>query len=33
VKILAKYERRKDAIGSIFCWPAREGEVVYESVC
>jgi predicted nucleotidyltransferase len=27
---LAEYERRKDTIGSIFYWPAREGEVVYE---
>lgn len=27
---LAEYERRKDIIGSILYWPAREGEVVYE---
>lgn len=30
---LAEYERRKDALGSIFYWPAREGEVVYERAC
>jgi len=29
----AEYERRKDTIGSIFYWPAREGEVVYERAC
>lgn len=27
---LAEYERRKDVIGSMIYWPAREGEVVYE---
>lgn len=27
---LAEYERRKDVIGSMVYWPAREGEVVYE---
>lgn len=27
---LAEYERRKDVIGSMAYWPAREGEVVYE---
>lgn len=27
---LAEYERRKDVIGSMHYWPAREGEVVYE---
>lgn len=27
---VAEYERRKDIIGSILYWPAREGEVVYE---
>jgi predicted nucleotidyltransferase len=30
---LAEYERRKNNIGSIFYWPAREGEVVYERAC
>lgn len=25
-----EFERRRDVIGSIFYWPAREGEVVYE---
>lgn len=27
---LAEYERRKDVVGSMIYWPAREGEVVYE---
>lgn len=27
---LAEYETRKDVIGSMVYWPAREGEVVYE---
>ncbi len=27
---LTEYERRKDVIGSMAYWPAREGEVVYE---
>ena len=27
---LAEYERRKDVIGSMLYWPAREGQVVYE---
>ena len=27
---LSEYERRKDVIGSMAYWPAREGEVVYE---
>jgi len=27
---LAEYERRKDVIGSMVYWPAREGEVVYK---
>ena len=27
---IAEFERRKDVIGSIHYWPAREGEVVYE---
>lgn len=25
-----EYERRKDVIGSMAYWPAREGEIVYE---
>jgi predicted nucleotidyltransferase len=25
-----EYERRKDVIGSMLYWPAREGQVVYE---
>jgi predicted nucleotidyltransferase len=27
---LEEYERRKDVIGSMLYWPAREGETVYE---
>ncbi|MGH3718712.1 MAG: nucleotidyltransferase domain-containing protein [Pseudonocardiaceae bacterium] len=27
---LAEYECRKDVVGSMHYWPAREGEVVYE---
>ena len=27
---LTEYERRKDIIGSMAYWPAREGKVVYE---
>lgn len=29
---VAEYERRKDIIGSMVYWPAREGEVLYERV-
>lgn len=27
---LAEFERRKDVVGSMAYWPAREGEVVYQ---
>lgn len=30
---LDEYERRKDVLGSMVYWPAREGEVVYDRVC
>jgi predicted nucleotidyltransferase len=26
----AEFDRRKDVVGSLHYWPAREGEVVYE---